>query len=320
MTMLRLLGRLVFAAVAGAALAQLLEAHTAPAAIGIGARAVLRDTSKAARPAGLVPFLKALWRGVADDRLLSVAAAVAFYGLLSLVPALAALISLYGLLADPASVVAHITRLATVLPADIAAMIGEQALRISGKPPATLGFAFTLSLVLSLWSSNAAMKAMFDALNIAFEQDEKRSLVLLTLQTLLFTLGAILFILAAIGATVLLPVVLDGLWLGPMAEQLLNAGRWPVMLLLVSLALALLYHFGPSRSRPVFRWLTPGIAFASLAWLAMSGLFTWYAASFARFNETYGSLGAAAAIMTWLWLSALITLIGAEIDSLTPRR
>lgn len=264
---------------------------------------------------GFLKFMKELWNDVNSDRIFSVAAGVGFYGLLSLVPALAALIALYGLFTDRATAVDQVARLSSILPAEVATVIFDQATRIAGQPGQTLGFAFALSLVLSLWSANSAMKEVFDALNVAFEESEKRGVVRLNLQSLGFTLFTVVFALLAIAAVIILPLLLRRVGLDAVADNLISIGRWPVLLAVVSLGIAVLYRFGPSHTHPKWRWATPGIAFASLSWLALSGLFSWYAANFGKFNQTYGSLGAAAVLLTWMWLSALLVLTGAEIDS-----
>ena len=261
-------------------------------------------------------FLKELWTYINNDRIFAVSAGVAFYGLLSLVPGIAALISIYGLFNTRATVVDQISKIARILPPEIASIIGDQALRIANQQVQTLGLAVCISFALSLWSSNSATKSTFDALNVAFETREKRGMIGLNLQTIGFTLAGLILALLAIAASVVLPLVLKYVSLGPFVEPLLKTLTWPIFLAVVSVAIATLYRFGPSHTHPQWRWATPGVAFATLSWGAMSLLFSWYAASFGNFNETYGSLGAAAVLMTWLWLTALLVLIGAEIDSI----
>ncbi len=261
-------------------------------------------------------FLTELWGALNTDRIFAVSAGVAFYGLLSLVPGLAALISIYGLFTDRATIINQVGKIAQVLPAEIASVIGDQAMRIANQPAKTLGFALLVSFVLSLWSSNAATKAGFDALNVAFETPEKRGTIGLNLQTIGFTLAGLVIALLAMAAAVIMPLILNHLWLGTVIETLLKTLVWPLFLLAVSLAIAAVYRFGASHTHPQWRWATPGVAFATLSWGGLSLLFSWYAANFGKFNETYGSLGAAAVLMTWLWLSALLVLTGAEIDSI----
>ena len=231
-------------------------------------------------------------------------------------PALAAMISLYGLFTDRATILSQIARISQFLPAEIALIIGDQAQRISSQPTQTLGFAFLISLLLSIWSSNASMKAVFDALNVAFEKEEKRSVIFLNLQSLGLTFGILVIGLFAIAAGVVLPVILSRLALSTALENVLQIMVWPIMLIIVSLTVAVLFRFGASRPWAPWRWITPGVGFTTFTWGLLSFVFSTYATHFGNFNETYGSLGAAAVLMTWLWFSTLLLLTGAEFDSI----
>lgn len=250
-----------------------------------------------------------------QDRLLSVAAGVTYYALLALFPAIAALVSIYGLFADPGTLEQHLSTLSGVLPSGALDVVREQVMRIASKGDGTLGLSFIISLALSLWSANAGMKALFDALNIVYDEEEKRGFVALNIQSLTFTIGAIVFALSALGAIVALPLVLERVWLGPALERLIAIGRWPIMLAVMAGGLAVLYRYGPSRDRATWTWVTPGGLVAALLWLAVSMLFSWYVANFGSYNETYGSLGAVIGFMTWIWLSSVVVLLGAEINA-----
>ncbi len=260
------------------------------------------------------------WHEIGEDRLLAVAAGVTFYVILALFPAIAAFVSLYGLVADPATVASHVQTLSAVLPEGAVGIIAEQVNRIVGQGGNTLGFAFAGSLLLSLWSANAGMKALIDALNIVYEEDEKRSFVRLTLVSFAFTLGAMLFLVAALALIVVVPAVLGFLGLGETVDTIVKLARWPVLLLAVAVALSVVYRYGPSRDRPRWRWVTPGGLLASVLWLVASILFNWYATNFGSYNETYGSLGAAIVFMTWIWLSTAVVLIGAELNAETEHQ
>ncbi|HEY8565894.1 MAG TPA: YhjD/YihY/BrkB family envelope integrity protein [Beijerinckiaceae bacterium] len=259
-----------------------------------------------------------LWRvyeEINKDRVLSVAAGVTFYALLALFPAVAALVSLYGLVADPVTINDHLASLSGFLPGGATEIIGEQVKRITENGGGALGFAFFSGLAISLWSANAGMKAIFDALNIVYEEEEKRSFIGLNLRSLAFTLGAIVFIILAAVGIVVIPVVLNFVGLGKAAEWLLSLLRWPILLAVLLFALAALYRYGPSRDKPQWRWVTWGSFIAGFAWLVGSMLFSWYVANFGSYNETYGSLGAVVGFMTWIWLSTTIILIGGEINA-----
>lgn len=258
-----------------------------------------------------------LWRTLrefVDDDVMTVARSIAFSGMLALFPALAAFVSIYGLFADVETARSHLASLTGVVPAGAATIIGEQMVHIASRQDASLGFTFALGLLLSIWSANAGMKALFKGLNIAYEEKEKRNFLKLNLITLAFTAGALLFVSLAMAAVVILPVVLEFLHLGG-AGTVLSILRWPVLLALVIVWLSLVYRFGPSRERPKWRWVSYGGVCASILWLAGSALFSWYLANVADFNATYGSLGTVFGFLLWLWLSAVIVLFGAELNS-----
>src|SRR4051812_4330666 len=257
-----------------------------------------------------------LWRvyaGISDDRILANAAAVTFYALLALFPAIAALVSIYGFFADPASIEQHLDSISGVLPGGAIDVIRDQLSRLSAQPRGTLGLSFLLGLVISLWSANGGIKALFDALNVVYEEKEKRSFFRLNAVTLAFTVAMIGFLIAALACIVALPVALN--YLPGFVGFVLNIVRWPVMLVLVALALACIYRYGPSRDEPKWRWITWGSAFAALAWLGFSAMFSFYAAHFGTFNTTYGSLGAVIGFMTWMWLSVAVILIGGKLNA-----
>lgn len=260
-------------------------------------------------------ILKRTASQASEDRLMMEAAAVTFYTLLALFPALASLVSIYALVADPATIQGHLSALGGIVPGGGMEIIEEQVQRVASTAGGTLGFGAAAGLLISLWSSNQAAKAMFDALNIIYEEREKRSFIKLTLTTLTFTLGFFLFAILTMVAVVAVPVVLGLVGLGSTAEMLLSYGRWPLMLLLVGLVLACLYRWGPSRAEAKWRWVSWGSGFAAVAWLAASAGFSWYVANFGNYNETYGSLGAVIGFMTWIWISAIVILLGAELNA-----
>jgi len=186
---------------------------------------------------------------------------------------------------------------------------------VASKESQALGLTFLVGLGVSLWSSNAAMKSLFDTLNIVHDEEEKRGFLKLNAISLGFTIGGVLFVLAALGSILVVPILLQHVGLSNAGDLLLRLGRWPSMYLILTFALAVIYRYGPSRETPKWRWVTWGSAMAALLWLAVSGMFSWYAANFGNFNETYGSLGAVIGFMTWLWISAIVILLGAEIDA-----
>lgn len=259
-----------------------------------------------------------LWRVYEEfqkDRVMAIAAGVTYYALLALFPAVAALVSIYGLFADPGTLQNHLEALSGVLPSGALEIIGDQVRRIASKGQGTLGLSFAIGLALSLWSANAGMKALFDALNIVYGEDEKRGFLWLNLRSLAFTLGTIIFVLFALVGIVAVPIILNFVGLGSGTERLVQFARWPLLLLGVIAGLALLYRYGPSREEAKWHWVTPGGIVAAFLWLGVSMLFSWYVANFGSYNETYGSLGAVIVFMTWIWISSIIVLLGAEINA-----
>jgi membrane protein len=259
-----------------------------------------------------------LWRvygNVGDHRILALAAGMTYYSILAIFPALAALVAIYGLFSDPASIAKHLDEVTGFIPGGAVEIAREQLTRVASKGGQALGFAFVVGLAVSLWSANAAMKALFDTLNIVYGEQEKRGFVKLNAMSLGFTVAGIAFILIALGAVVVIPVALKYLGLSNATDTLIRIARWPAMFLALAMGLACIYRFGPSREAPRWRWITWGSTAAAIMWLAASALFAFYAANFGTFNETYGSLGAVIGFMTWLWISAIAILLGAELNA-----
>jgi membrane protein len=257
------------------------------------------------------------WRTVREvqaDDLATVARSIAFSGMLALFPALGAFVSIYGLFADVQTAREHLSSLTGIVPAGAMTLIGDNMVRLAAASEANLSFAFVFGVVLSLWSANSGMKALFKGLNIAYEEEEKRNFVRLNLASLAFTVGTVLLLSLAMAALVALPVALEFLRVDA-AVIGLSYLRWPALLLLVSLFLSLLYRYGPSRRKPKWRWTTPGGAVAALLWMGGSALFSWYLTRFADYDATYGSLGAVFGFMMWLWLSTVVVLVGAELNA-----
>jgi membrane protein len=267
------------------------------------------------------PWLKQVlldtYAAMSADRLLAVAAGVVFYALLAIFPAITAFVSFYGLLADPATINDHLTLLSDFLPAGGLDIVREQINRIAGRS-SELSVGFIGGLLIALWSANAGVKAMIDALNVIEERDERRGFVRLNALSLTFTLGALMFLLVAVGAVVAFPLVMSAFGLSQILDTTTWLIRWPVLLVLVLLAIAMLYRFGPSGGQRR-RWVTPGAVFAALAWLAGSAALSFYLSNFADYNATYGSLGAGIGLMMWMWLSTIVVLLGAEFDTVIDR-
>ena len=264
-------------------------------------------------PKGWKDILMRTWQEFINDRIPAVAGSVAYFSLLALFPALAAFVSLYGLFSDVSAVREQLTALAGILPRDALVFFGDQMLRLAEGRESRLGLAFLISLLLSILSANAGIKALFDGLNVAYEEKEKRGFLRLNGLSLLFTLGAVLFMVIATATVVALPAVL--LLLGYTGRDPMWMLRWPLLLAMVIAALAVLYRYGPSRALARWQWVSWGSVVAALLWIFVSMAFSWYVANFSHYDRTYGSLGAVIGFMTWIWLTIITVLFGAELNA-----
>jgi membrane protein len=256
-----------------------------------------------------------LWRTYREmnqDRLTVVAGSVTYYTLLAVFPALGVFVSLYGLFADVRTVQEQLVQLSAIFPPEAVRLIGEQMLRLATGEAAGLSLAFVVSLLLSVWSANAGMKSLFDGLNIAYDETEKRNYVLRTAMTYGFTLALLVFLMAVSAILVAAPLVLDTLRL---RHDVLIAARWPLVYAIAVAAFAVVYRYGPSRQLARWRWVVAGSLAAAALWMAGSAGFSWYLNNVARLDATYGSLGAVIGFMLWIWFSVMVVLIGAELNA-----
>jgi membrane protein len=253
------------------------------------------------------------WTEFNADQIPAVAGGVTFFCLLALFPALGAFVSLYGLISNVEDARRQIVGLGGVLPGGAVTVIGDQMTRLTTTNHTHLGFAFATGLLISIWSSNAGVKALMSGLNVAYEEREKRTFIGLNLMSLLFTVGLTLFAVFSIAAVVAAPEFLSSLGLPHVEGE--SLARWPLVLIATISLLALLYRFGPSREHARWRWITPGSVLAAVLWMAMSIGFSLYVANFGHYDRTYGPLGAMIGFMTWTWLSVTVVLLGAELNS-----
>lgn len=258
-----------------------------------------------------------LWRTVKEinrDRLPRVAGGITFFTLLAIVPALAVFVSLYGLFADISQVQSQLDQMATVIPADVANIVGEQMRRLAAERKANLSIAFALSLALSLWTASNATRALVDGVNIAYDELEKRNVVQLMAVTYVATFGMLVFLLLVSGLLVVAPIALRILGLGQF-EAIWIPLRWVILLAAAAGAFTLLYRYGPCRSRARWRWVWPGGVLASVLWLGGSLGFSWFVNNVANYDATYGSLGTVIGFMMWIWVSVMVVLLGAELNA-----
>lgn len=275
-------------------------------------RGRLADRPTAVPSAGWRDIAWRTWREVNDDRLGAVAASVTYYTLLAVFPAVGVFVSLYGLFADVGAVREQLGQLAAVFPPQAVCLIGEQMMRLANGKTSGLSVAFLVSLLLSLWSANAGMKALFDGLNTAYDETEKRGFLLRTAVTYAFTAALILFLTLVSGLLVAAPIALK--WMG-VAGGVLIALRWAAVLVIAAAAFAVAYRFGPSREPARWRWVAPGAVAAAVFWIGGSAGFSFYLNHALRLDATYGSLGAAVGFMLWVWFSVMVVLAGAELNA-----
>lgn len=284
-------------------------------AVGEHGRGRLASAPSEIPSRGWKDVLLRVWKNIGDDRVMLVAAGATFYSLLAIFPAIAALVALYGLFADPSQIAKNVDTLSGMAPSGALDVIRNQMNMVASQGGSKLGITFLVGLAVSIWSANAGIKSIFDALNLVYDEEEKRGLIRLNLISLAFTVAAISFMLLAIACIAALPAVSSTSQLQGATALIAQIIRWPILLIIVSLGLAVVYRYGPSRREPQWRWITWGSAFAAIAWIAISLLFSWYAENFGSYNKTYGSLGAIIAFMSWMWLSTTVILMGAELDA-----
>jgi membrane protein len=265
--------------------------------------------------AGWKDILVRTYREIQEDRLLALAAGVAFYSLIALFPGIAAGVSSYALFANTATISNHLQVAADIVPGNALDIMGTEITRIAAKSDGRLTFGFLVGLAIALWSANAGMKAIFDALNIIYDEEEKRGIVWLNLVSLFFTICAIVGAGLAVAFVVVFPLLLAAFGVTSFDHPIVGYMRWPVLFVLLILGLSVLYRYGPSRRLARWRWLSVGSIAAALVWLGVSSLFSWYLGNFANYNATYGALGAVVGMMMWMWLSTIVVLVGAELNS-----
>ena len=283
--------------------------------LGVGARSPAQIPGR-----GWWIAIKQSANGFNDDRLMTEAAGCTFYTLLALFPALASLISLYGLIADPAKIGQQLALLEGVVPGGGMDIIKDQVTALTSHGSQALGFGLISGVLISLWSANSGVKSLFDALNIVYHEREDRSFIKRILVSFCFTLGALLFLIVSLASIVVVPIVFNYVGLGSELPIVLAVLRWPLMVVVLTLFLGLIYRFGPSRQHVHWQWVSWGSAFASITWVMASLGFSYYVSNFGSYNKTYGSLGAVVGFMTWIWISTMVVLLGGELNAELERQ
>lgn len=252
---------------------------------------------------------------VSRNNLSLIAAGAAFYAFLAIPSAITALVSLYGLVFDPRGVQRQVEAMRGLLPDDAIRLISEQLQTLASHPNSTLGVGLVMSLALALWSARSGISSMITALNIVYGEPEKRGYLRLQLAALGLTAGAVLSALIALALIAVLPAVLRLAPLGGAGKTIAALIRWPILIALVTVALAVIYRFAPSREEPKWRWVSWGAVAATILWIIASALFSLYVGRFATYDKSYGSLGAVVVLLMWLYLSAFVVLFGAQLNA-----
>jgi membrane protein len=265
--------------------------------------------------AGWWAILKRTWAQMSEDNVSMLAGGVAFFAMLSIFPALTAMVSLYGLIADPRSVEQQVAALGTVLPPEALGIISTWLHNLVQGPPQKFGISLIVSVALALWSARAGTGMLMTAVNICYGEKETRNFIRFNLQALALTVGLILFGILALALVAVMPVVLNFLPLPETWRTTLALVRWPILAGLVSVALAVVYRYAADRADPKWRWVTPGSVLVTVLWIAASMGFSVYVSSFGNYDQTYGSLGAVIILLFWFYITAYVILAGAELNA-----
>ena len=273
----------------------------------------VRPTDIPAR--GWLGVAKRTQKEIKTDNVTLIAAGVAFYSMLAIFPALIAVVTVYGLVAEPADVQEQVDSFAEIMPPGAGALLPpplDPNVRTSAR---SRSIALAISVAAALWSASAGTQSLIKGLNIIYDEEESRGFVKLRGLALVLTIGAMVVALGALALIAVLPAGLGELGLQRAGELAISIGRWPALVVLIAVALAVLYRLGPDRANPRLHWVSWGAVVAIVLWMAISAGFSFYVSNFGKYGQTYGSLGAVIVLLLWLWLSALAVLVGAELDA-----
>lgn len=278
------------------------------------------DTPAELGKQGWKMVVKRAWKETKDDNVPLLAAGVAFYAFLALFPGIIAMVTLYGLVADPVTVQEQIEGIARALPPESAALIADQLREITSTDSSSLGVGLVVSLLAALFSASGGVQNMMKAINLAYDEQETRGFVKLRGTALLLTLGAVVFLVVSVGLVAVTPVVLDRLPLGIVGEALGHVARWVALVVFAVVALAVLYRFAPDRDNAKLVWVGVGSIAATLLWVVGSAGFSLYVSNFGKYGKTYGTLAGVVVLLLWLFLTSYIVLFGAEVNAEAERQ
>jgi membrane protein len=254
------------------------------------------------------------------DNVSMIAGGLAFYALLAVFPALAAVVSIYGLFASPADIANHIQQVAAVLPPEAQTILQQRLTNLTQHPQSTLSFGIVIGIAVALWSSRQGMVALMMATNVAYDEQERRGYFKRLFVSLAFTIGGIVGFLVVLLLGVAVPLALSFVPLGAATQTVLLAIRWLLLFGVAVFGLAVVYRFAPDRREARWRWITPGSFIASTLWLVGSVLFTVYVRYWGSYDKTYGTLGGVIVLLMWLYLTGYVIILGAEINSEMERQ
>jgi membrane protein len=260
-------------------------------------------------------ILRRVFDDVSRTNISLVAAGLAFFAFLAIPAALTALVALYGLVFDPAAVGKQIDEMQGLIPTEAVSIVTSILTSITLSSNSKLGAAFLVSLLLALWSIRSGTASLMSAVNVAYEESEKRGFIRFNIHALVLTAAATLFTVLSLALVAVLPAVIDFFPLGSYGKSVASIVRWPVLAALVMLSLSAVYRFAPSRQLAKWRWVSWGAAAATVLWLIGSILFSLYVSKIAAYDRTYGSLGAVVALLMWLYLTCFVILVGAELNA-----
>ncbi|MCF2916064.1 YihY/virulence factor BrkB family protein [Pseudoalteromonas sp. Cn5-37] len=263
---------------------------------------------------------KRVYHNLSQDNLSFVAAGVAFYALLAIFPALAAIVSVYAYFASPTDIHDQLDKVIAILPASSRDIILLQVSDITQQSNKVLSASAIGTFLLTIWSSSKGCQALITACNITYHQRNKRQFLMALVVRFLFSLGAIVVALVALLIIGILPIVLNLVGLTELIDLMIQLITWPLLAIIFNLALAFLYRYAPHRTPAKWRWITPGSMLATLMWIIASIGFSYYVSQFASYNETYGSLGGVVIMLMWLYISAYIIIFGAAINASTEQQ
>jgi len=271
-------------------------------------------------PKGWKDIALRVWMQIWQNHLSVTAGGVAFFWFLSLFPLLIALFSLFGLVADPAQVQRQVSQFASGLPPEAHELLVDEMSRLAGQAGGALGWGAVAGLAFAVWSASKGVKSMMQALNIVYSEKEDRGMVGVNLIGLVLTVVIIVMCMMTLGVIIALPIAMNYIGLAAGLEAVIQLVTWGILLTLVISVLSLLYRWAPNRKQAKWKWITPGALVASFIWLVGSWAFSFFIQNFGNYSNTFGSLAAVIILILWFFMSALIILIGGEINGEAERQ